>query len=971
MRYGVLGPLAVWDDEGLPVKVPEAKVRALLADLLAHGGGPVSADRLIEDLWADRPPGGAANTLQTKVSALRRVLGRERVVREPAGYRLLLPTDAAETGSAVDAVRFQELAERARAHRDPAAKEGLFADALALWRGPAYADVAEFLFARAEIARLEELRLTVLEDRAEARLTLGEHLELITELGDVVAQHPLRERLCMAYMRALYRAGRQGDALRGFQELRRQLQEELGVSPGPGATALYEAILRQEAHLVPPTVESPSRRTNLPAPLTALIGRSTAVDQVRGQLGADARTRLVTLTGLGGVGKTRLATAAAHGMTERFPDGAWLVELAGLSVASTPDDIAERVITTLGLCDTAASEPDLDDLVGWLCRAVADKHLLILLDNCEHLVEPVAALAGAVLSKVPGGHLLVTSQEPLDVPGEVVHPVPPLALPKGADPGAVARASAVELFVERAAAAAPGFVLDADNAAAVHAICRRLDGIPLALELVAPRLRTLSPDELAASLDGRFPGPEVRARGLPARQQTLRGMLDWSWHLLSADERTVLRRVAVHADGCTLASAQAVCADADVPAERVPDLLSRLVDRSLVVREAGRFRLLESIAAYCAERLAEAGETAAVRARFVEACAELAEQQSELLRGRHQRRALAQLDAETNNLRRALDLAVTEGAAAHALRLVNAMAWYWFLRGRLTEARRSFQAALATDSEDDVLPARLAAQAWLTGVELRTASAETASTETASAVKDMPLSDAAVNEAALNDVDRAGADPTAGLADPVLRVRLQWFVGTGLTGRGHHRAGRRLLEASLSGARAARDHWGEAAALVELADRTDTELGAALFRETGDRWGQLRATRALALAAERDGDHARAERLRREALPAAEELGLWTEVVETLTLLGRTALTAGDPRRASDFYARALAVASDRAHTRGEIRAEVGLSVAARHQGDDESARHHLNRAHAKSRTSGSPTEATEALAELEGVHRA
>ncbi|MEU5977773.1 BTAD domain-containing putative transcriptional regulator [Streptomyces sp. NPDC047315] len=937
MRYGVLGPLTVWDAEGLPVKVPEAKVRALLADLLVHGGGPVSADRLIEDLWAGAPPGGAVNTLQTKVSALRRVLGREQVVREPAGYRLLLAADDAGAGSSVDAVRFQELAERARAHRDPAAKDALFADALALWRGPAYADVAESLFARGEIDRLEELRLTVLEDRAEVRLTLGEHLELVAELGELVARHPLRERLCTAHMRALYRAGRQGDALRSFAELRRRLDEELGVEPGPAATALYEAILRQEQHLAPPTVESPSCRTNLPAPLTALIGRREEVDRVRERLGPHAPTRLVTLTGLGGVGKTRLATAAAREVTERFPDGVWLVELAGLGAASSPDDIAERVITTLGLCDTAASEPDLDDLVGWLCRAVADKRLLILLDNCEHLVEPVAALAGAVLAKVPGGQLLVTSQEALDVPGELVHPVPALALPKDTDPSAIARSSAVELFVARAAAAAPGFVLDADNAAAVHAICRRLDGIPLALELVAPRLRTLTPAELATRLDGRLPAPEVRARGLPARQQTLRGMLDWSWQLLTADERTVLRRVAVHADGCTLPSAEAVCADRDLPAERVPDLLSRLVDRSLVVRKAGRFRLLESVAAYCAERLAEAGETAAVRTRFVRAHVELAEQHDELLRGPAQRRGLEQLDAETNNLRRALDLALTEGAAELALRLVNALGWYWFLRGRLTEARRSLQAALAAEGES-APAARQAARAWLIGVELRTSPTDTA-----------PV---------------LAADPTAGLDDPVLRARLQWFVGTGLTAGGHQRVGRRLVEASLAGARAARDHWGEAAALVELADHAD--LGAALFRETGDRWGQLRATRALAREAERNGDHARTERLHREGLPAAEELGLWTEVVETLTWLGRTALTAGDPERATDLYERARSVAAERAHTRGEIRAEVGLGLAARQRGDRAAAVRHLHRALAKSRTTHHPTDASEALTVLD-----
>ncbi|MGV9314532.1 BTAD domain-containing putative transcriptional regulator [Streptomyces sp. NPDC003691] len=931
MRYGVLGPLAVWDAEGQPVKVPEAKVRALLANLLIHGGGPVPADRLIEDLWAGSPPDGSANALQTKISQLRRVLGRERVVREPAGYRLLLPDDAVET---VDALHFQHLAERARAHDDPSVKGGLLADALALWRGPAYADIAEYLFARSEIARLEALRLTVLEDRAEVRLTLGEHTALAAELGELVARHPLRERLRTAHMRALYRSGRQTDALRSFRELRRQLADELGVSPGPAVTALHEAILRQEPHLTPPTVESPSCRTNLPTPLTSLIGRATEVGRVRAQLGADAR--LVTLTGLGGVGKTRLAIAAAHSLTERFTDGVWLVELAGLGPASTPDDVAERVITTLGLCDTAASEPSLDDLVGWLCRAVAQKNLLILLDNCEHLVEPVASFAGAVLSTVPAGHLLVTSQEALDIPGEVVHPVPPLALPDRAGPGALARSSAVELFVTRAAAAAPGFALDSTNAAAVAAICRRLDGIPLALELVATRLRTLSPAELADGLRDRFGPPEVRARGLPARQQTLRGMLDWSWQLLTPDERTVLRRLAVHADGCTLASAEAVCGGPDLAPGRVPDLLSRLVDRSLVVREAGRFRLLESVAAYCAERLDEAGETDTVRTRFVRCCTELAERESALLRGPEQRRCLERLDAETVNLRRAIGLAVSGGDTGHALRLVNALAWYWFLRGRLTEARKWFQSALAVPGEAAPV-VRSAARAWLAGMEVRTSPA---------GARTVP----------------AGAELLSGLGDPVLRARLEWFVGTGLTGQGRHVEGRRLVEASLAGARAAGDRWGEAAALVELAGHTPArgaahaELGAALFQETGDRWGQLRATRALALAAEHGGDRTRTEQLHREGLLVAEELGLWTEVVEALSWLGRTALAGGHAHRATELYERALAVSAERAYSRGEVRAEIGLGLAAKLRGDQDTARRHLNRALAKNR---SPAPAT------------
>ncbi|MEU3734696.1 BTAD domain-containing putative transcriptional regulator [Streptomyces sp. NPDC033538] len=944
MRYGVLGPLAVWDAEGRPVRVPEAKVRALLANLLVHGGRPVPADRLIEDLWASSPPGGSTNTLQTKISQLRRVLGREQVVREPAGYRLLLADDV------VDALRFQELAERARAHREPAVRADLFADALALWRGPAYADVAESLFVRGEIDRLEELRLGVVEDHAEVRLALGEHTALAAELGTLVARHPLRERLRMAHMRALYRAGRQGDALHSFQDLRRELAEELGASPGPAASALHEAILRQEPQLAPPTIGTPSCRTNLPTPLTPLIGRREASDQVLARLDPGANTRLVTLTGLGGVGKTRLAIAAASDAAGRFADGVWLVELAGLGTSSAPDDIAERVITTLGLCDTAATEPNLDDLVGWLCQAVAGKQLLILLDNCEHLVEPVAVLANAVLSAVPAAHLLLTSQEALDIPGEVVHPVPPLALPKHTDPRTVARSSAVELFVQRAAAAAPGFVLDADNAAAVSAVCRRLDGIPLALELVASRLRTLSPHELAARLDDRFAQPDVRVRGLPDRQRTLRGMLDWSWQLLTADERAVLRRLVVYADGCVMPSAQAVCGDDGLPAGRIPDLLSRLVDRSLVVREGNRFRLLESVAAYCAERLAEAGEESAVRARFVRHCTESAEWESERLRGPDQRCCLERLDAETVNLRRALDLAVAQGSGGYAVRLVNALAWYWFLRGRLTEARRSLRTALAADG--GAAPAeRLTARVWLAGIELRTSQAVAAPAP-------------------------AGEDLTAGVEDPVLRARLRWFVGTGLTGRGHHREGRQLVEASLAGARAARDRWGEAAALVELASHApaqegSAELGDALFREVGDRWGRLRATRSLALAAEREGDRERMERLHREGLLMAEDLGLWTEVVEALTWLGKTALDDGRTERARELYERALSVSAERAYNRGEIRAEIGLGHAARLRGDRDAAKCHLNRALAKSRTSDHAAHAAAALAELDLLPRA
>ncbi|KAA5828288.1 AfsR/SARP family transcriptional regulator [Saccharopolyspora hirsuta] len=882
MRYGVLGPLTAWNTDGRAVRVPEAKVRALLAILLAHGGGPVSADRLVEDLWADAPPATPLNTLQSKVSQLRRALGRDQVLHQPAGYRLVLDQ--------IDAHQFQELVERARAADSPQVRAELLGEALALWRGPAYADFADAPFARAEIARLEELRLAAVEDRAEARLELGEHTAVAAELGDLVGRHPLRERLRMAQMRALYRSGRQTEALCSFHDLRCKLGDELGVAPGPEVTALHEAMLRQEPQLAAPV--APRTRSNLPTPLTPIIGRDAEIAEVRAPF-AEQGARLVTLTGPGGVGKTRLALAAADGL--RFPDGVWLVELAGLDRTASADDIADRIVVALGLCESAVG-PDLH-----LADIAAGKDLLLVLDNCEHVLEQVAVLAERLLAGAPGARLLLTSREPLDVPGEIVRPVPPLELPDdAADLPAAARCSAVELFVQRAAAAVPGFALDAGNVQAVSAICRRLDGIPLALELVAPRLRMFGPERLAESLDDRFALPSGPGRGRPSRQQTLRAMIDWSWELLSADERIVLRRLAVHADGCTLEAAQAVSSDQDTPEPRVLDLLSRLVDRSLVVRDGDRFRLLESVLAYSAERLAEAGERDAVRDRFVRYYVELAERAALGLRGREQQHHLARLDAETVNLRRALDLAIRHEDADAAMRLVNAMTWYWYLRGRHGEARRSLQAAITADGGSSAL--RAAARGWLAGVELRTSPSAA------------PLPD------------------LAEVTDPVLRARLRWFIGTGLLDDVEHDRGVRLLEQSLADARAHRDRWTEAAALVERAAedrRADVERAAALFEELGDRWGQLRASRSLALLAELDGDRARAARMHREGLRIAEELALWTEVVEVLCQLGQNAMADGRTAQARQCFGRALQISAERSYHCGEIQARKHLDLDA------------------------------------------
>ncbi|MFH8292726.1 BTAD domain-containing putative transcriptional regulator [Streptomyces sp. NPDC018059] len=730
MRFGVLGPLAVWDGEGEPVRVPEVKVRALLADLLAHEGRAVSADRLIDDLWGGRPPGNPANALQAKVSQLRRAVGRDRVVRQAPGY--LLRVDPA-AGDEVDAVRFGELVGGARGEADPRIRAGLLTEALQLWRGPAYADFGDAEFVRVSAQRLAEQRLAVLEERAEARLAFGDHAAVIGELAELVGRHPLRERLRGVQMRALYLAGRQSEALASYGELRERLARELGVDPGPELMSLRDAILRQELLLEPgsslpaqPTAapRPPSQRrhhdlprTNLPAPLTALVGREPCVEELQRLLDA---SRLVTLTGPGGVGKTRLAVEAASRAVggERFSEGAWIVEFAGQGAGDGVTGLAQVVAGVLGVRDDVpAGAPASGSAAGPLERlaaALRDRNVLLVLDNCEQVVEPAAALADALLRAAPGLRVLATSQEPLGLAGEAVFLVEPL---RGAD--------AVELFVARAAASAPGFALSGpEDAEAVAEICRRLDGIPLALELAATRVRGLGVRELAVRLGDRFRLLTSGRRGAPARQQTLRAVIDWSWELLGEPERVVLRRLAVHRDGCTLEAAEAVCAGGGVGGgvgrEEVLHLVMRLVDRSLVVVVPGRggvgvrYRLLESVAAYAMERLREAGELGGVRERHLRHYLALAERAGAGLRGGEgQGGRLGRLDAEAGNFRAALEEAVGRPWPREAGRLVVALAWWWLLRGRLVEGRRAFGAVWGVGGGGG--PGVLWGELWLLG----------------------------------------------------------------------------------------------------------------------------------------------------------------------------------------------------------------------------------------------------------------
>ncbi|WP_372350123.1 BTAD domain-containing putative transcriptional regulator [Streptomyces sp. KL116D] len=926
MWFGVLGGLVVRDRAGGLVGVPEVKVRGLLAVLLAHEGRVVSVDRLVEDLWGDRPPGNPANSLQAKVSQLRRAVGRERVVREAAGYRLVLD------GAEVDAVAFRESVERARAVPDPTERVELLDRALELWRGDAYADFADAEFARAPVRQLDELRLVAVEERADARLRLGQHDVVAGELGALVRLHPLREHLRALQLRALYRAGRQSEALASYEELRKVVADELGVDPSPELTALHAAILRQDDSLAPTGAPAPAPPSpapapggdRLPAPATPLVGRDDTLDVLAQLLASE---RLLTLTGPGGVGKTRLAVEAARRASGTAPDGVWLVELAG--VRGDADDLAQAVAAALGLREDAGTPLD-GGSAGRLARVLRERRALLVLDNCEHVVEAAAGLTYTLLRAAPLLRVLATSQEPLGLAtaGETVLPVEPLR-----------QADAVGLFIARAEAGGATLAPDdAEDTAAVAEICRRLDGIPLALELAATRVRALGVRELAARIGDRFRVLGAGQRGLPARQQTLRAMIDWSWELLGAPERIVLRRLAVHRDGCTLEAAEAVCAGDGVARDEVLDLVTRLVDRSLVVVVPGpgggpRYRLLESVSAYALERLAEMADVDAVRDRHLRHYLGLAERTAPLLRGGGQRDLLARLDAESANLRAALDEAVRRDPAA-AVRLGTALAWWWLLRGRLTEAYRALSAVAAgavgavgaVGAADGELVVLRAAFGLLTGAV-----------------------GAAVDASGVSGISDVSVSGVSGVG---VSAPAHWLYAYGVFNGGDPDACGRHLDAHPPHPD---DRWSTAATLAlralhalirgDLAAlERDGLRSAALFRELGDAWGELQTVQPLAALAEIKGRYEEAERLGEAGLRIAEELGLASEVSARLSGLGRVALLRHDWDRARDLHERGRQRAVEHGYKYGEIHAEMGLALGARRSGDLDAAERHLVR---------------------------
>jgi predicted ATPase/DNA-binding SARP family transcriptional activator len=665
VKFRVLGPVQIADGSGA-ARLASGKQTALLACLLIARGEVVSRDRLIDALWGERAPAAAVNALQVHVHALRQRLAPGRIERAGPGYRLRVEPDE------LDAEQFELLVARGRSElvrgeADAAASS--FREALELWRGQAYEDVRYEAFAQAEVARLEELRLLALEDRIESDLVLGRHSQLVAELEALVSEHASRERLCGQLMVALYRGNRQAEALEVFQRARRAMRDELGLDPSPALRELQRAILEQDPALAAEPAELRARR-HLPAPATPLVGRGAELTELAALLRDGSR--LVTLTGAGGIGKTRLALQAGHDLAGAFADGVHFVDLSHLT---DPELVSGTIAGVLGL-PSQRDEPPAAALREFL----GGRRTLLLLDNFE-VVDAAAPLVSELLRAAPGLVVLATSRAPLRLSGEHQFRVQPLPLP-----------DAVRLFAARAREVAPSFRQPSAEADEVARLCRRLDCLPLAIELAAARTRDYAPHELLDSVPGSLELAAEGARDLPSRQRTLRATIDWSYRLLAPDEQATFARLAVFGGGFAGESAAAVCA-AGRPT------LASLVRASLLGErfDAGgsiRWFMLETVREYALGLLEELGEGESSRHRHAEHYAELAEALEDEHPASGSGAAWRRLEAEQDNFRAALDWTRASGAVELELRAVGALAYFWATTDHLREGHARIEAAL-------------------------------------------------------------------------------------------------------------------------------------------------------------------------------------------------------------------------------------------------------------------------------------
>ena len=632
--------------------------------LLLRANEVVPAERLIHDLWGASPPATAANTLQVNVSRLRAAIGADRLAHESGGYVARL-----ENGE-LDLHRFERAAAEGRealAAGEHARAAARLEEALALWRGPALGDLQYEPFATVEVLRLEELRLSATEDLVDAQLGLGRPAELIGELEALVAEHPHRERLRGQLMLALYRTGRQAEALEVYRQTRETLVDELGIEPTPALQQLERAILRHD-----PVLEAPSSRArrDLPTPPTSLVGRERELAEVTRLVRSGVR--LLTFTGPGGIGKTRLALEVARNLAPSFGDGGAFVALTDVT---QPELVVPTILSSLGAgADLAAEERLLAEL--------RDRELLLVLDNFEQVVD-AAPLLSRLLESSPRLTLLVTSRALLRIAGEREFPVPPL------DPGT----GAVELFLERA----QDLSRTEANDDAIREICARLEGLPLAIELAAARVRLLPPPALLARLTSRLELLTAGARDAPERQRTMRAAIEWSYRLLQPDEQLLFARLGVFAGGASLDAIEAVCGE-----EATLDALASLVDKSLIRREGEiepRFTMLETLREYALEQLAAQGEEDALRRRHLRYFFELVAAVELPMLGRAHQESLERLEADRANLRAAIEFAHASGEGGTAVELAAGLRTFWYVHGPADEGLRVLETVLAAPGD--------------------------------------------------------------------------------------------------------------------------------------------------------------------------------------------------------------------------------------------------------------------------------
>nr|WP_238350812.1 BTAD domain-containing putative transcriptional regulator [Kribbella shirazensis] len=917
----------MWAADGTPLDIRGVRLRGLLARLALNAGRPVGVETLVDALWGTEAP--SANALQSLVSRLRASLPATEssisVQSGPAGYTLTIGPDC------VDVLQFEDLVRRGRAllPSDPEQAHALLTQADKLWRGEALADLRDLPFAAVEADRLAELRLGGAEDLAEAAVSCGHARDLISDLEQLAVTHPLRERVHELLIRALYADGRQAEALAVYERVRTTLADELGADPGTRLRDLHVSVLRGDAvdpaaRSAPIAAPAPSAtRSNLRAPLTSFVGRRQDVAELTRLLSNG--TRLVTMVGPGGAGKTRLATETGRTLVDQSGDGIWFVELAPLGDAA---DVAPTVLSTLGASEYVDMPqarlapkhlPTSRAATQRLVEVIGDRRILLVFDNCEHLVQEVAGLVDSLLASCPRLRVLTTSREPLSIPGEHLHPVGPLDLPP--EHATTDEYPAVQLFVDRARAVRPDFQLTDTNRESVAEICRRLDGMPLAIELAAARLRALNPPQIVDRLTDRFRLLTSGSRTALPRHQTLRAVVEWSWDLLDPDEQAVARRLSLFSGGATLEAAEQICSDESIPAESVLAVLASLVDKSLVEAAADersvRYRMLETVRAYGAEQLRASGESDRFRRAHTAYFSRMLRKARPKLRTGEQIVWIARLTADNENLLDALRTAIDIGSARVAVQMVAVLGEYWTMSGRPAEAVSWMQAALAVPGPS--VPVDKAEALYLLALG-RMSTSDDPAKSFQQAVRGLATVRWMMRRHPLLVGSGIGLFTNAMWA-AVRRDKAACFAELETAGR-HPDPWIRNMGVMMGAM--FRENEGEV-------DEMAVNLRIALkgFRELGDRFGTSMALRGLANYQAGVGDHAAALESLTEALRLIAELGTTEGVGQLLGGAAASRIELGDYDGARADLERALQLSEETGSRGGEAMAYMGMAKLA------------------------------------------